>query len=104
MRHTTSGLPWVGRIVPVTTCPRCGRENAADARFCSNCGNSLVTRVSVQERRVVTALFADLARSTGMGESLDPEVVRGIVGRFFELCSREVAARGGRSRSSAATL
>ena len=30
-----------------------------------------------------------------MGESLDPEVVRGIVSRFFELCSREVAARGG---------
>ena len=49
----------------------------------------------MQERRVVTALFADLARSTGMGESLDPEVVRGIVSRFFELCSREVAARGG---------
>jgi class 3 adenylate cyclase/tetratricopeptide (TPR) repeat protein len=79
----------------VITCARCGRENADDARFCSSCGNSLVTRVAVQERRVVTALFADLARSTSMGESLDPEVVRDIVGRFFELAAREITAHGG---------
>lgn len=23
------------------TCPKCGRENAVDARFCSNCGAAL---------------------------------------------------------------
>src|SRR5688572_16503827 len=79
----------------VIDCPRCATPNAADARFCSNCGNSLVTRVGVQERRVVTALFADLARSTSLGERLDPEVVREMVGRFFELATREIAARGG---------
>jgi class 3 adenylate cyclase len=77
------------------TCPACARQNAADARFCSGCGASLVTRVGAQERRVVTALFADLARSTGLSETLDPEVMRGIVGRFFELAAREVGARGG---------
>ena len=77
------------------TCPACGRSNAVDARFCSNCGTTLVTRVGVQERRVVTALFADLARSTSLGERLDPEVVRGMVGRFFELATREVEHRGG---------
>ena len=43
----------------------------------------------------MTALFADLARSTSLGEQLDPEVVRGMVGRFFELAAREVEARGG---------
>jgi class 3 adenylate cyclase/tetratricopeptide (TPR) repeat protein len=79
----------------VVDCPRCGTANAADARFCSNCGNSLVTRVGVQERRVVTALFADLARSTSLGEKLDPEVVRGMVGRFFELAQREIEVLGG---------
>lgn len=44
---------------------------------------------------MVTALFADLARSTSLGESLDPEVVRGIVGRFFELATTEIERRGG---------
>jgi class 3 adenylate cyclase/tetratricopeptide (TPR) repeat protein len=30
-----------------------------------------------------------------MGERLDPEVVRGVVGDFFELATREIEARGG---------
>ncbi len=76
-------------------CSRCGTENPEGARFCNSCGASLVTRVGVQERRVVTALFADLARSTSLGERLDPEVVRGLVGQFFELATGEVEARGG---------
>ena len=49
----------------------------------------------MHERRVVTALFADLARSTNLGESLDPEVVRGMVGRFFELATTEIERFGG---------
>ena len=76
-------------------CARCGTPNPEGSRFCNSCGASLVSRVSVQERRVVTALFADLASSTAMGERLDPEVVRGLVGGFFELATREIEARGG---------
>jgi class 3 adenylate cyclase len=76
-------------------CPRCATENPEGSRFCNNCGASLVARVGVQERRVVTALFADLARSTSLGERLDPEVVRGLVGAFFELARTEVERRGG---------
>jgi class 3 adenylate cyclase/tetratricopeptide (TPR) repeat protein len=79
----------------VIDCPRCATPNAEGARFCSNCGASLVARVDVQERRVVTALFADLARSTSLGEQLDPEIVRGIVGDFFELARAEIERRGG---------
>ena len=79
----------------VTDCSRCGTPNPDGSRFCNNCGASLVTRVVVQERRVVTALFADLARSTSLGESLDPEVVRGLVGEFFDLSRREIERRGG---------
>jgi class 3 adenylate cyclase/tetratricopeptide (TPR) repeat protein len=82
-------------LAVVSRCPSCGAENAEQARFCSACGHSLVARVAVEQRRHVTALFADLAASTAMGERLDPEVVRGIVGRFFERASEEIRARGG---------
>ncbi len=76
-------------------CPRCTTPNPEGSRFCNNCGASLVTRVGVHERRIVTALFADLARSTSLGERLDPEVVRGVVGDFFELARLEIERRGG---------
>ncbi|HUG47850.1 MAG TPA: AAA family ATPase, partial [Candidatus Limnocylindria bacterium] len=76
-------------------CPSCSTENSPGARFCSNCGTALAGHVGIHERRVVTALFADLARSTSLGEHLDPEIVRGIVGRFFELARTEVERRGG---------
>ncbi|MGH2393003.1 MAG: AAA family ATPase, partial [Candidatus Limnocylindria bacterium] len=79
----------------MTPCPSCGHANAEDARFCSNCGHALVTRVSVEERRHVTALFADLVASTSMSDRLDPEVVRGFVSSFFELASDEVRRHGG---------
>ncbi len=79
----------------VIDCSRCGTANDPEARFCGKCGASLVTRVGVHERRVVTALFADLVRSTTLGESLDPEVVRGMVGRFFELATAEIERFGG---------
>lgn len=76
-------------------CPSCGVEVGPGARFCPGCGHSLVSRVEVQERRRVTALFADLVASTSMGERLDPEVVRGYVARFFECSTAEVRLRGG---------
>jgi class 3 adenylate cyclase/tetratricopeptide (TPR) repeat protein len=76
-------------------CPSCGSEVGLGARFCADCGHSLVSRVEVQERRQVTALFADLVASTSMSELLDPEVVRGYVGQFFERASGEVRLRGG---------
>ncbi len=76
-------------------CPSCGEETGDGARFCASCGTALDERVAVAERRTVTALFADLVSSTGMGERLDPEVVRGYVSRFFERAAAEVRARGG---------
>lgn len=76
-------------------CPNCGAENAADARFCSNCGHALVARVTVEERRHVTALFADLVASTSLSDQLDPEVVRGFVSHFFGRASDEIRRHGG---------
>jgi class 3 adenylate cyclase/tetratricopeptide (TPR) repeat protein len=40
-------------------------------------------------------LFADLAGSTALGESVDPEDVREVQGELFELVGREVERHGG---------
>src|SRR5919204_1895341 len=48
-----------------------------------------------QERRVVTVLFADAAGSTELGESLDPEDVRALLARFYDIAKDVVASHGG---------
>jgi class 3 adenylate cyclase/tetratricopeptide (TPR) repeat protein len=53
------------------------------------------SRVEASERRVVTALFADLAGSTRLGEQLDPEVLRNVVSQFFEIAGQEIRRHGG---------
>ena len=56
-------------------CPNCQRANRSDARFCDNCGASLVARPVAAEptvaRKVVTIVFADLIGSTALHERLD---------------------------------
>jgi class 3 adenylate cyclase len=48
-----------------------------------------------EERRLVTILFADVIESTELGESLDPEDVRGILGAYYELAREAIAKYGG---------
>ena len=48
-----------------------------------------------EERRLVTVLFADIAGSTAIGESLDPEDVRVLMSRYFELARTVVEEHGG---------
>jgi class 3 adenylate cyclase/tetratricopeptide (TPR) repeat protein len=79
----------------MTPCPNCGSENTEGARFCSTCGHSLLTRVAVEERRHVTAFFADLVASTALSNRLDPEVVRNVVSGFFERATAEIRRHGG---------
>jgi class 3 adenylate cyclase/tetratricopeptide (TPR) repeat protein/energy-coupling factor transporter ATP-binding protein EcfA2 len=76
------------------TCPTCGAESAAGARFCSACGQPL--RPLSEERRVVTVLFADLVGFTSLSETLDPEQVKRLVESAFERLVRDVTAFGGR--------
>ncbi|MEX0630279.1 MAG: adenylate/guanylate cyclase domain-containing protein [Chloroflexota bacterium] len=54
-----------------------------------------MTRVAVEERRHVTALFADLVASTALSDQLDPEVVRNVVSGFFERATAEIRGHGG---------
>ena len=49
----------------------------------------------VEERKLVTILFADVTGSTALGEALDAEDVRALMARYFEHARRVVAEHGG---------
>ena len=78
------------------TCPVCGRENPDDARFCSGCGAPLApaepTRGEV--RKTVTIVFSDVVGSTAVGERLDPESLRRVMGRYFDAMSAVLERHG----------
>jgi class 3 adenylate cyclase/tetratricopeptide (TPR) repeat protein len=76
-------------------CPRCGRENAEDARFCSSCGSSLAPETRREERKVVSVLFADLVGFTSRAEQLDPEDVRALLAPYHARLREELERYGG---------
>jgi class 3 adenylate cyclase/tetratricopeptide (TPR) repeat protein len=78
-------------------CERCGSESPDSSRFCGACGALLpeVTAVGRQVRKVVTALFCDVTGSTALGEELDPEVLRGVMNRYFEEMRATIERHGG---------
>jgi class 3 adenylate cyclase len=80
----------------MSICPSCGRENAADARFCSACGTALhALQPAREQRKVVTVLFCDLVGSTALGESTDPEALRARMRRYFDDLRTIVERHGG---------
>jgi class 3 adenylate cyclase len=80
----------------VTACSSCGRENPAEAKLCSECGASLaVAGAPTEQRRVVTVVFSDVTGSTALGERLDPESLRRVLARYFEVASQVVERHGG---------
>src|SRR6202158_2542391 len=94
-------------------CPKCAHLNAPDAKFCSQCAIALgvqattgsdasaspvsrgVIRIAPEqpdasttidgERKIVTALFADIKGSMDLMEDLDPEEARAIVDPALKL-------------------
>ena len=48
-----------------------------------------------EERRLVTVLFADAVGSTGLGEALDPEDVRALMGSYFSIARDVIESHGG---------
>ncbi len=78
------------------TCPACGHENRAEARFCDACGAALAPAENRELRKVVTILFCDVTGSTALGERLDSESLRRVMERYFTL-AREVLERHGGS-------
>ena len=56
-----------------------------------------------EERKVVTALFADMVGSTELTERLDPEDAREVLGASVRRMVEAVEAMAARSRTSPAT-
>src|SRR5438876_4332020 len=78
------------------TCPSCGAALPEDARFCPSCGAS-VDPPAIEERKLVTVVFADLAGSTELATRLDPERYREVMQAFYQTVSRELASLRGRA-------
>ena len=78
-------------------CPSCGEENADQARFCQNCATPLdeTDGAAADVRKVVTIVFADVTGSTALGERLDPEALRRVMGRYFDEMSAVIERHGG---------
>ncbi len=90
------------------SCQSCGHENPAGARFCNDCGARLTAPATVPEprsytprhlvekilasksalegeRKPVTVLFADVARSMELAERVDPEEWHRLLDRLFRI-------------------
>jgi len=91
------------------TCPSCRHENPAGARFCNDCGAPLAAAPTITpeprsytprhlvekvlasqsalrgERKLVTVLFADVARSMELAERIDPEDWHRLLDRLFRI-------------------
>jgi len=76
-------------------CPSCGQENPEGFRFCGACGRLLHVDAGGAVRKTVTIVFCDVAGSTALGESMDPEALRGVLARYFERVKTIVELHGG---------
>ena len=79
-------------------CPECGTATAPGGHFCHNCGRALeipTEGLRVGDRRIVTALFADLVGYTKLVDELDPEEVRVRVDAALGIMGQAVIHFGG---------
>ncbi|HYY76950.1 MAG TPA: AAA family ATPase, partial [Gaiellaceae bacterium] len=79
----------------MSRCPACGQENPAGFRFCGACGAVLEAEAQREERKLVTALFADIVGSTASAEQLDPEDVRARLAPYYARVRSELVRFGG---------
>ena len=80
----------------MNTCPSCGAENPEGFSFCGSCGAALVEAAPAREvRKTVTVLFCDVVGSTALGERVDPEPLRRLMGSYYEQMRTIVERHGG---------
>jgi class 3 adenylate cyclase len=76
-------------------CRVCDRDLPEAARFCPTCGTPVDDAHGVEERKLVTVLFADAVGSTGIGERLDPEHLRALQRELFTTMRDAITGEGG---------
>jgi class 3 adenylate cyclase len=92
----TLRVVWLA-MAPGFACSACTRPVPSGSRFCPSCGTPVDrTPISIEERRVVTVLFADLVGYTALAEHLDPEKVTRLIESYFEPLVAEIEEFGGR--------
>jgi class 3 adenylate cyclase/tetratricopeptide (TPR) repeat protein len=75
-------------------CPACGAENPDGFRHCGFCGAALAAPVA-ERRRLATLVFCDLVGSTALGERVDPEAVKELLGMYFAEMRAALERHGG---------
>ncbi|MGN6378270.1 MAG: AAA family ATPase [Gaiellales bacterium] len=78
------------------TCPACGQQNPDGFRFCGACANPLTADAEParEVRKTVTVVFCDMAGSTQLADSSDPERVRALMGHYHDLARRILESHG----------
>jgi class 3 adenylate cyclase len=81
----------------MAACAACGQLNPDEARFCSACASPLLSEAAHagELRKTVTVVFSDIANSTRLGERLDPESHRRVMGRYFTAMHSALERHGG---------
>ncbi len=86
-------------MTEMVVCANCGTENQAGSRFCNSCGAPLEAAApTVDTRKTVTVLFIDATSSTALGERLDPESLRAVMTRYFDVMQEVIEFHGGIGR------
>ena len=80
----------------MTICASCGHQAVVEFKFCPECGAAAVEVAPARGlRKTVTVVFCDLAGSTAVGESTDPEALRDLLARYFKRMKGIVERHGG---------
>ena len=80
----------------MVVCSSCGATNRDGARFCDSCADPLTYVVPRREvRKTVTVFFCDVSGSTALGERIDPESLRAVMARYFDLAKTILERHGG---------
>jgi class 3 adenylate cyclase/tetratricopeptide (TPR) repeat protein len=79
-------------------CSTCGFENPAESKFCDGCGSELQEvggEDARGERRQLTVLFCDVVGATALSQLLDPEDLRELIVSCQQVCGDAVVAHEG---------
>jgi class 3 adenylate cyclase/predicted ATPase len=79
----------------MTVCSSCRADNPANAKFCNECGAALAVAAPREQRKTVTVLFCDVSGSTSLAERVDPEALRAIMARYFDVARTAIERHGG---------